>query len=56
MAIQNRYSSVTLNLVNNCSWWLNDPALRLNINLLCHVLPQSIAPTFVLQQYSETSE
>jgi hypothetical protein len=32
---------ITLNLTSSCSWWLNDLTLR---------------PTFVRQQYTETSE
>jgi hypothetical protein len=30
--VRNRYTSLTLTLINNCSWWLNDLAARHNIN------------------------
>jgi hypothetical protein len=51
----NRHTSFILNVTNNCSWWLNDLALRYNINLQYCFLPLFIV-TFDLQQYNETLE
>jgi hypothetical protein len=52
-----RYISITLDLTNNCSWWLNDLALRYDINVFYRFLPffgTYLRPPVV--DYTETSE